>query len=230
MAGASFPVHNCPVGKSYSLTRYHLISASLRNPYSIPGLVESSLLIEILRGNWLVRSSWDRLGCKVYSEDRLKMSTGRGFMERTVFCFSGAGIEIKRVKDYGSESLLSLNCGLSVDAFGITVLGLESDIELSGLHDRGSYFSLKLSAYTDLSGFPLLLNLNINRTALRSPRLAALIDLTGSFFLIAGYRFDTGEVSGGILNQGSRMIVSVSWSNHPVLGLSYSAGGGLIWK
>jgi hypothetical protein len=48
--------------------------------------------------------------------------------------------------------------------------------------------------------------------------------------LVSGYRWETGELSSGIVVRVSREVLDFSWSRNPALGGTAAAGVGRLWE
>ena len=219
MGGVIFPGRDHPAAHDMS-GGYLLALVSAANPFSIPGLYESTASLSVVRGGWSAGLGWERTGIPGFSRDRLEISAGPalpgGFIHLTVI----ARADSRSVTGYGRDTALSAAYSLSLELSSAAVLEMETcDRPRDG----------PVHATVRVGGIDAFLLLTLGRDGRRGgiARAGGSVGVTGILSFLAGYDFETGEVSGG-LTVRAQALAAVSWSSHPVLGSTFSVSAGAV--
>ncbi len=219
MGGVMLPRRDHPAADG-GTGGYLLAVVSAANPFSIPGLYESTAFVSVVRSRWSTGLDWERTGISGYSRDRLEISAGLalpgGFSHLTVI----ARTDSRRVTGYGREMVFSTGYSVSFEASSVVVV----EMEAGARPDEGSAHA---TARVGNRGSYLVLTLGRGSRRENIARAGGMVRVAGRMSFLAGYDLETGEVSGGLMFRGPAQT-AVSWSLHPVLGATYSISIGAV--
>ena len=219
MGGVIFPRRDHPA-VSGALDGYLLASVSAANPFSIPGLYESTASLCLVRNRCSAGMRWERTGVTGYSRDLLETSGGLalpgGFIHATVIMRA----ESRNVAGYGRDTVVSALYSLAVELSSMAVVELEGGCRP---YDDPAHATIKAGYSTAF----LILTLGRDRCSGRVARAGGSVSVTGRFSFLAGYDMETGEASGGLTFRAPA-LAAVSWSIHPVLGSTFSVSVGAV--
>ena len=219
MGGVIFPGRDHPAVHDVS-GGYLLVLVSAANPFSIPGLYESTASLSVVRSRWATGLDWERTGISGYSRDCLEVSSGLalpgGFSHLTVI----ARADSRSVTGYGRETAFSTGYSVSFEVSSVFVV----EMEAGARPDEGP-----AHATARVGSRVSCLVLTIGRGSRREnvARAGGMVRVAGRLSFLGGYDLETGEVSGGFMFRGPARA-AVSWSLHPVLGATYSISIGVV--
>jgi hypothetical protein len=199
---------------------------SLENPYSIEGLVASRIEAEASGGIFAVGAAWSRLSHALYREDRLSgaiafatpvpgvmIGVESGFLRRQAAGFRGErSFPVRLVAAWRRSRSAAVLLAVPVFESGAAARVRSS---WSCLASFGT-FALGVAAFSP-DGLST------------EHRLDASVSLAARATLRTAYACRSGELSTGVCVEIRRCIFGFSWSVHPVLGMSSSAGAGRRW-
>lgn len=219
MGGVIFPRRDHPA-VSGAPGGYLLATVSAANPFSIPGLYESTASICLVRSCCLAGMRWERTGVTGYSRDLLEASGGfalpGGFIHATVIMRA----ESRNVTGYGRDTVVSALCSMSVELSSIVVVEMEGG---GRSYDDPAHATIMAGYSTAF----LILTLGRDDRSGRVARAGGSVSVTERFSFLAGYDMETGEASGGLAFRAPA-LAAVSWSIHPVLGSTFSVSVGAV--
>ncbi len=218
MGGVIFPRRDHPAVDG-GTGGYLLATVSAANPFSIPGLCESTASVSVVRNFWSTGLDWERTGISGYSRDRLEVSAGLalpgGFSHITVIARANS----RRVTGYGRETVFSTGYSVSLEVSSVVV-----EMEAGARPDEGPAHA---TARVGSRGSYIVLTLGRGSRRENVARAGGMVRVAGRLSFLAGYDLETGEVSGGFMLRGPARA-AVSWSLHPVLGATYSVSIGAV--
>jgi hypothetical protein len=215
MGGVVFPLVSHPA--SDGRVKSCLIGiVSVENPYSIRGLYSSSASVTAIRSFWSIRSYWHRLAAGGYSQDRIAFSAGFAFPQTFLRFAVETEVETTDVSGCGSTAAAETRYSAILDISPHACLQASAGGE-------GSMLSLRAGE----RGLDIVLNVAADGDGRLTYRAGGHVKLSERLALMTGCRFDTGEVSGGI-SLGGAFPAALSWSEHPVLGSTYSFSFGAV--
>jgi hypothetical protein len=199
---------------------YLFVSVSAANPYSIPDLYESAFSISTVRRAWLADLEWEHRGISGYSRELLKGSAGIILADGAVHAGAEAGLDSRSVEGYGRETSLSADCLLSMAAVPFVVV----EVKASCYSDKLPMYGLLLLGGKE-SRFALMAGRGSRGETIA--RAGLIVRIASRLSILAGCDIMTGEISGGISIVSNR-AAALSWSEHPVLGSTYSISLGIL--
>jgi len=207
-------------------SHYRLVT-SISNPYSIKGLYDSFLGLSAVTRRTGIFVSWSLLCHELYREDGLKIGFSRemlsGFLRPELF----ASITGKRVPGYGYDTGSGLKGQLSSNIRGKISLAFRFDLKegKSCRDPRKTFFlSIRHRRYAFLFGQ------GYGARYGDETRVGIEVSCGEDAVLLSGYRLDTEEVSAGFVFRKELCFFSFCWSGHPVLGNTFAAGVGRLWR
>jgi hypothetical protein len=217
---ASFGV--CHAGK-----RRVGVFSTIANPYMLEGLVASRFRAGFegpLASVWL---DWRRRGHVLYREDRLDAAFGLELpFEGCSFAVVPA-MERREVRGFRAERAYSCRIAASYEYRGRACIGFARSVYESdpGAGPRSAaYFLIRGGAMT------VALDHAASGPHAGTTRLAIEARLDGKCSIRFGYRWQTEELSSGLVAALSPVLLDFSWSQHPALGSTVSAGIGRLWE
>jgi hypothetical protein len=200
--------------------RYLIASASAANPFSVPGLCVSTVSLSAVRPGWSTYISWEHTGISGYSCDLFELSGGiplpGGLFHLGLKILSDS----RRVAGFGRETVASTAGLISIGNPSTACAELESAICQD---DPEAHLSVRAGTEGDF----IVISIGRRSKGGRILRAGALIQMTPQASFLTGYDIETGEVSGGVaILTPARM--AVSWSVHPVLGVTFSVSVGAL--
>jgi len=196
------------------------------NPYMIEGLIAWDMLAECVTPSRSVRFDWHHLGHVLYREDRFEAALGLVLPVGGLRLAVIPATDRREVKGFSAAYSFSLCLAASCEYEGRACVGLVGRAYASdpdALPRSSACFMFR----TGPIGFVL------ERAASRggeNARLALEARLTESCSIISGYRWQTGELSSVISVRVVPAMLYFSWSQHPALGSTVSAGVGRLWE
>lgn len=219
MGGVIFPSRDHPAasGEEGGFI-FALVSAA--NPFSIPGLYESTGSVFIIQDRCSSGMWWEHTGLKGYSRDRLAVSGGLalpgGFIHTALIVMA----ESRNVEGYGRETEILPLYSLTLEFLSIAVVDLTGG---SRTDEDPVHATIRAGNSTAF----LILTLGRDRRGGRVVRAGGSVSVAGGFSLMAGYDMETAEASGGLAFRAP-FLAAVSWSMHPVLGTTFSVSVGAV--
>jgi len=219
MGGVIFPGRDHPAVHDMQ-GGYMLALVSAANPFSIPGLYESTASLSVVRSGWSAGLGWERTGIRGFSRDRFGISAGPSLPGGFIHVRAGLRADSRSVTGYGRDTALTAVYSLSLEMSSAAVLEMEAS-------DRPGAGPVHVTVRA--GGMDAFLLLTIGRDGRRGriARGGGSVDAGGILSFLAGYDFETGEVSGG-LTVRAQVLAAVSWSSHPVLGSTFSVSAGAV--
>lgn len=202
------------------LSSYLLVSATAANPYSLPGLYESTAFLSVVRGGWSAGFRWDRTGIAGYSRDMFDTSAGLALPGGLFHINLIARVDSRSVTGYGRETAVSTSCSISTGSSSTVSAELESG---AGLFEGPAHATLRAGR----DGTFILITMGRNGRGENIIRAGGSVRLAERILFLVGYDIGTGEVSGGI-SFLAEARTAVSWSIHPVLGATFSVSAGAV--
>ena len=199
---------------------YLLVSATAANPYSLPGLCESTTFLSVVRRGWSADFRWERTGITGYSRDLLETSAGLAMPGGLFHLSLALRADSRSVTGYGRETAVSTSCSISTPSSAAVSAELESGLAPG---EGPAHATLRAGR----EGTFLLLTMGRNGRGDSLIRAGGSVRLAERVLFLAGYDAGTGEVSGGI-SFLARARAAVSWSIHPVLGATFSISAGAV--
>ncbi len=221
--GTLEPLEHVGILDAFHCGRYKGLVASGSRPYGISDLEAYHLMLCARGSGWGVSVAWETLRYPRYRDDRL--AAGVGIESRIPrLCFAlETDIRREEIGDYPRISMWRLDgtvlidCHLAVIAASCPVTG-----------DRnGSPATLGCSAGGD--AVAVALNGELKGDRLSGLRSGFRVMFGPSATFMAGYRFETDEISFGLLAHRAGTMVVLSWSHHPVIGQTIALGVGRLW-
>ncbi len=202
--------------------------ATAANPYMLDGLASSDLLSGIDGGSFSAWIDWRHLGHALYREDRIAAAIGfplpfgEGFR-----LYAIPAIERREARGFGARGSRSLSLAFSYDRRGSMCVGFVC--LASGSEDPGPR---NARAFLFLRAGSLVLAVDRAISGARGIDVQCALEawLGDRCALVSGYRWETGELSSGLVVRVSRAILDFSWSRNPALGGTITAGVGRMWE
>jgi len=213
---------DCPAGK-----RRAGVFSTISNPYLLEGLVASRLRAGFEAPVASVWLEWRRRGHALYREDRLDAAFGLGLpFEGCRFAVVPA-MERREVRRFMAECAYSCCIAASYEYRGRACIGFarsayESDPGAG--HPSAAYFLIRAGAMT------VALDRAASGPHAGDTRFAIEARLDGKCSIHFGYRWRTEELSSGLVAACAPVLLDFSWSQHPALGSTVSAGIGRLWE
>jgi hypothetical protein len=199
---------------------YLLVSATAANPFSIPGLCESTVFLSVVRAGWSGNIRWEHAGIAGYSQDLLETSAGLGLPGGLFHLYLIVRTDSRSVTGYGRETDVSTSCAVSAGSSSAVAFEMESGVVSGEGRARATFRAGR-------DGTFLLLTIGRDGRGNSILRAGGAVRLAGRTLFLAGYDIGTGEVSGGI-SFLAHVRTAVSWSIHPVLGATFSVSAGAV--
>jgi hypothetical protein len=217
MGGVIFPGRDHPA-VSGAPGGYLLALVTAANPFSIPGLYESTAFLSMVRKRCSARLRWERTCITGYSRDLLFASGGLALPGGFIHAAVVMRAESRNVAGYGRDTAVSALYSLSVEFSSMAVIELEGG---GRPHDDPAHATIRAGYSTAF----VILTLGRDGRGGRVARAGGSVSVTGRFSFLAGYDLETGEASGGLTFRAPA-LAAVSWSIHPVLGSTFSVSMG----
>ena len=205
---------------------YMCVMTSCCRPYSLEDLTASRIETVVAGPHLIFSAWWGLLYHYLYREERFQSHV---FIlcpgEVAVFGIA-AGMVRKKIDGFDPESKILLSGSLLLGT------GEKGQVEIRTSFvdiDSEPMFEPLVSARLVFSPIELVFNFDSKGWSNGDNRMGVKVGTGSEVYLLSGYRFATGEVSGGVLYSGGRTAVSFSWSSHPVLGDTFSVGVGRKW-
>jgi hypothetical protein len=201
--------------------------ATISDPYLLDGLVASDLVAGFETPSRALWIDWYHLGHSLYHEDRVVVGIGC-LLPAWGISFNAVPALMRRaVEGFAAEESSSLDLAVSYargrgGSAGFVRSVYESD-------DRaGAYAAI----FVSLRAGSLLARLDRVVSGVRSGDSRVLLEavLNENLALVSGYRWNSGEISSGIMFELSRVTLDLLWSENPALGSTISAGVGRWWR
>ncbi len=201
-----------------------LVSSS--KPYSIEGL--SALKFESFYStrNILFTAGVGSLKHDLYHEELLQTRLFLTSFDKIVVLGVVTNLLRKNFSGYDPLVTSNINGSVSLGKKNIGRVVLRTDF---GRDDAGEFYSPFISISVVISPVELIFDFDSGEWKKGDNRSGIILPVDSNLYLLSGYRFATGEVSGGVLYRRRRMILSVSCSSHPVLGETYCVGAVRMW-
>jgi len=219
MGRASLPRRSHPAAPD-TPEGYMLALVSAANPFSIPGLVESTASIVSAGRGHLAGSSWERTGMAGYSRDDLEAYGGLALPGGFIHLTAILRMDSREVAGWGRHTDLSARWSLTFEVPGAAVIEVEAGRPPGCESARATVMAG--SAETSL-----VITVGRDSRNGKIARAGGTLGVTDRMTFLAGYEIVTGEVSGGMALR-ARVVAAVSWSMHPVLGTTFSMTVGAV--
>lgn len=219
MGGVVFPRRSHPAAVD-GTGGYLLVSASAANPFSIPGLYESTALFSMVRRRWTAAIRWERTGITGYTRDLFETSSGMALPGDFLYINVIVRADSRNVAGYGRDTIASTAYSVSMEASSLAVIEVEAGT-------RPDERPVRVTVRAGRSGTILVLTVGRNSRGESVVRAGGSIRLMRRVSFLAGYDLETGEVSGGLAVVAPART-AVSWSIHPVLGATFSVSVGAV--
>jgi hypothetical protein len=221
--GALEPVEHIGVLDLFQSGGYIGLVTSGSRPYGIRDLSAYHLLLCGRGAGWGLSAEWETLRYPHYKRDRFAVSAGieRLLPRMSVVLeskFRREGVTgFPKLSWWRLDGTVLLDCHLFMIAVSCPTIG-----------DRnGRVVSLGCSAGSEV--VTLAFNSDLIRGRWIDLRSGFRVAFCPSVSFMAGYRFETDEISFGLVTQWARMLVVLSWSHHPVVGQTIALGVGRLW-
>ena len=199
---------------------YLLALVSAANPFSMPGLYQSTASLYLVSNRCSAGMCWERTGITGFSHDRLDASGGLALPGGFIHVTAVLRADSRSVAGYGRDTTVSAAYSLSLELSSAAVL----EMEASDLPGEGPAHATARVGRKDAF---LLLTLGRDGRRGRVARVGGSVSISGKLSFLAGYDLETGEVSGG-LTVRAQALAAASWSSHPVLGSTFSVSAGVV--
>jgi hypothetical protein len=199
---------------------YMLAFVSAANPFSIPGLSESTASLVSVRRSHLAGIRWERTGIAGYSRDDLEVYCGLAFPGRIFNLAAIARADSRKVTGHGRCTDISARWSLALEVPRAAMVEIEACLPPGGASAHAS-----LIAQGNETSFVLTIGRDERNG--RVARAGGTLSATDRLMFLAGYDIVTGEVSGGLAVRAD-VVAAVSWSIHPVLGTTLSMTVGTV--
>ena len=219
MGGVMFPRWEHPAALDRR-TGYLLVSASAANPFSMPGLYESTAFISAVSSRRAAGIRWERTGMAGYSRDLFEAVAGLALPGGLLRLNLIVRADIRGVAGYGRETSVSAAWSVFIDASPIAAAEMEPGTGAGGFPARASVRAGRGGAF-------LILTLDRYGPGDSTVRAGGSVRLAARVSFLAGYDIGTGEVSGGLAFLAPART-AFSWSVHPVLGTTFSISVGAL--
>ena len=221
--GAVEPVEYIGALDPFQGGAYTGLVASGSRPYGIGDLDAYHLMFCVRGAGWGISAEWETLQYPHYISDRVVAGAG---VESILPRMSVALESVFRRDGVGGFPKLSR---WRID--GTVLIGGRSfmiavSCPITG--DRGGRIvSLGCSAGSKI--VTLTFNIDLIEDRWLDPRSGFRVMFCPSASFMAGYRFETDEISFGLESRCARIMIVLSWSHHPVMGQTISLGVGRLW-
>lgn len=201
--------------------------ATASNPYMLEGLVASRLRAGFEAPRCSVWLDWGHRGHELYREDRLDAAVGLGLPFEGCRFAAVPGLERRCVKGFNAVCTYSCRLVLSYAYGGRACIGFAHSLyeSVPGATPASAVFFLYRAGRMTVA---------VDRSAsgphAGDARLAVEARLEARCSIRFGYRWCTEELSSALAVALAPTIVDFSWSRHPTLGSTLSAGIGRFWE
>jgi len=202
--------------------------ATAANPYMLEGLVSSDLLAGIDGESFSAWLDWRRLAHALYREDRVAAAMGiRCPFIDGLRLYAIPAFERRAAQGFGARQSRSLSLAVSYDWRGSVCVGYArapSGRGDPGAPDERAFLFMRAGALS------LAVDGAVSGARGADVQCALAAWLGDRCAVMSGYRWETGEISSGLAVKVSRAILDFSWSRHPALGGTVTAGAGRSWE
>jgi hypothetical protein len=204
--------------------RYAGFMTSCSCPYGIADLRAYDALLCIRAARWGLSAEWEALRHQDYASDRLAASIGFDTLLPLLSFSLEPSIQRIGVSGYPGQYERRI-IGTALLCWGS--FGLAVSRSITGDQGGRQPTAWGFSAGDEAAMIVLNGDMDGRRwTGLRAGFRAAL---SPSIMMMAGFRFETDEISFGLASTWARIIVVLSWSHHPVAGQTAALGVGRVW-
>jgi hypothetical protein len=221
--GAIEPVEHIGVFDLFQNGGYIGLFASSSRPYGIRDLEAYHLALCVRGAGWGFSGAWETLRYPHYRENRFVAGVGverllprMSVAMETAFRRESVG-DFPKLSRWRIDGTVLLDCHLFMIAASCPIMG----------DRKGMEATLGCSAGSDAIAVTLNIDLVENRWIDPKSGFRVMFGPFASF--MAGYRFETDEISFGFLSRWAWMMVVLSWSHHPVVGQTIALGVGRLW-
>jgi len=203
------------------------VFSTISNPYMLEGLVASRLRAGFEAPVASVWLEWRRRGHALYREDRLDVAFGFGLPFGGCRFAVVPAMERREVRGFRVERAYSCCFAASYEYRGRACIGFACSAYESDPGARrpsAAYLLIRAAAMT------VALDRAASGPHAGDTRLAVEARLDGKCSIRFGYRWRTEELSGGLVAARGPVLFDLSWSQHPALGSTVSAGIGRWWE
>jgi hypothetical protein len=197
---------------------------SFANPHGIDGLRLFRSTLGLRRGRLGLRLSWDALTHPLYRGDLLSAGIGRSLSPLPLALAARCSVLRSAVKGFPAGYSVRLEAGAVVTA-SKWAFALRT-CPAGGGRDAPVAFCCS----ADLGPLAVALSGGAAVEGASDIRAAALLTVDETLSLSIGYRVDTDELCYGLICRRRRLLVTVGWRDHPILGRTGDAGVGWIWQ
>lgn len=224
--GASFPAEDVDLGCAQDEDRLYGFFSTCTRPYGLSDLFDSGMIAGFHSPAQSLWTEWRILHHPLFRDDRLEVTYARRFLFRPLRLWAGPMIRRVRVRGFSSELSGGYTAAAAWDGGGAVGAGVEGRWPVAAGPGPETVI-LKLALRS--GAVEVAVNRHVAGATGVDTRLGAQVALGGGLSILSGYRAGTDELFGGLLFIGKRMLLCVSWSQHPVLGRTFSVGIGRVW-
>lgn len=228
-AGAALALHRRPALAGAAGSRWLFFAASIEEPYLIPGLSRSVAECAGRGGPWQARLRWVRLAAPRYAEDAFEYDAGCALAAGCLHLHLVGRLQRGAAEGFAAQSGGRLGGALALDPHAALTLRAQALAPpgAGSIADGMRRVPWTVSAGLFGPGIAVLAVLDGTRHHGRFLRAGLLLDGPSGACFLCGFRFDTSEISAGVMRRG-RPLAVLAWRMHPVLGTSVSAGIGVM--
>jgi hypothetical protein len=197
------------------------------DPYMLDGLIACDLRAGFETPSHSVWLGWHRLAHSLYREDDLAVVFGARLPIGAFRLEAVPAIKRREVLGFAAAQSLSISMVLSYEYGRSALIGLTRSVyqsDRSGLQQAAVLFLLRAGS------FGAAFNKVVSGAGYGDCRFSLEAWLGGRCSVVSGYRWQTREVSSGILVEIASVLFDLSWSQNPALGSTISAGVGRWWE
>jgi len=223
MSRAALP---CPELFVPSRDNFAGVFCSYADPYMLEDLAVSVIRAGLRtpeRSAWM---SWFHLGHPLYREDRLALSLGSSLPVRSFSLRIAPAIERCEVRGFPARTSRGLSCSFDYEYDRAFMIGIEGTAQNGG---SGARREASLVCALRAGAFSMLLHHVLAGERRGNARVWFLAALGNRATLYSGYRAPTDELVCGLAVATRPFLFGFSWSYHPALGKTVSAGFGRWW-
>ncbi len=221
--GALEPVEHVGVLDLFQSGGYIGLVTSGSRPYGIDDLSAYHLMVCGRGAGWGLSAEWETLRYPHFKSDRFSAGAGIERLIPRMSVVLESEFRQEGVEGFPKLFLWRLDGTVLFDGHLFMVA-----VSCPIMGDRnGRVVSLGCSAGNQVVA--IALNSDLIGEHWIDLRTGFRVMFSSSASFTAGYRFQTDEISFGLVTRWSRMIVVLSWSHHPVLGQTIALGVGRLW-